>query len=383
MVALCWLAKCFESIEIGLSRSLISQFTVFFDTLKLILLKHTLLFRRMETLILFLGMSMTLHAVINVTSPSGGITVSLELEKANLLYQIQYRNQPVLNTSLLRWSFDTDTLGVNVKKLSVLKQGKKREVGEGDEMHSVADARYTKRRIRGEETDGHIYFIDVRAYDDGVAFRVTTHFDNIVAIQDLTTFELPDSTICWSQPDIVCYEGRYDKIKAGEFTVGQRYGGLATFDYDGDYYACLTEGNLHDFGGLSLRTITKNSYQAELCGRTLRKGDIDTPWRVIMIGSLHDLVNCSIVRDVSAPVSPIFHENSSWIVPGDCAWSWLAGYGVTVEKMKKFIDWAAELNVPDNVSDEGWSHGDGGGGAGWNKGKELVEYGKSTGGKTR
>lgn len=154
-----------------------------------------------------------------------------------------------------------------------------------------------------------------------------------------------------------CYEGAYRHHHAGRLKQGAVAGPPVTVRYGNGLYSSITEGGLVNFGGLALTVTSPSIFKSTLAGETRPGGgDIATPWRVVMIGSLNDLVNNDIVTDVSAPLSPVFGGDLSWIKPGNCVWSWLAGYGVTYENMVRFTDWAAELGIEYQLVDEGWSH---------------------------
>ena len=132
---------------------------------------------------------------------------------------------------------------------------------------------------------------------------------------------------------------------------------------------------------MGLEVISPNCFRSHLEGQTILEGHIATPWRILMIGNLNSLVNNDIITDVSDPLSPIFKNDISWIEPGNCVWSWLAGYSVSLENMKRFTDWGAELGIKYNLVDEGWSHWEDKehGKDCWDMVAELVNYSKSKG----
>lgn len=200
------------------------------------------------------------------------------------------------------------------------------------------------------------YQIEFRIYDSGIAFRYMLIQEELTEIDDFTTFYLPDNCSCWIQDNIVSYEGKYKSFLSGELPLQTVAGPPITIKYPSGIYAAITEGGVTNFSGMGLSVISPNGFQSRLDGNTVLAGSIATPWRIIMTGTLTDLVNNDIISDVSAPLSPVFNGKTDWIKTGNCLWSWLTGYDVTFENMKKFVDWAKELHIPYVLVDEGWSH---------------------------
>jgi alpha-glucosidase len=95
------------------------------------------------------------------------------------------------------------------------------------------------------------------------------------------------------------------------------------------------------------------------------------------------LVNSDIISNVSPKPDPKLFPKSldtDWIEPGKSVWSWLADNGkVTLDNMKRFTDWAAELGIEYNLVDEGWSDWKANGRDSWDMMKELVDYSKKKG----
>ena len=78
-----------------------------------------------------------------------------------------------------------------------------------------------------------------------------------------------------------------------------------------------------------------------------------SPWRVIIMGTLADVVESTLVDDVSTP-SVI--KNTSWIKPGIASWNyWSSNHGTKDYKIVcEFADLAAEMNWPYTLLDWEW-----------------------------
>jgi hypothetical protein len=78
-----------------------------------------------------------------------------------------------------------------------------------------------------------------------------------------------------------------------------------------------------------------------------------SPWRVIIIGSLSDIVASTLVDDVA---TPSVVKNTGWIKPGVVSWNyWSSNHGTKdFETVTDFADLAAEMNWPYTLLDWEW-----------------------------
>ena len=247
---------------------------------------------------------------------------------------------------------------------------------------------------------GTQYTLDVRAYDDGVAFRHFVPGSGKRVPDEAHEFALPQGSTLWRHG----FRGHYEGV--------HKRSGIAGLD-DGEWcampltirlleptvYAAITEGALVGYSGLGLqatgkRTLTARpahdhpvSYPFELRfgkaeGRRLAEpaaieGDIVTPWRIVMIGgSLDGLMNCDIIHSVSPPPDQeLFPEglNTAWLKPGRAVWKYLDGGESTLEGMQEFSRLAGELGFEYNLIEGFWRD--------WPASdlRELVEYSRERG----
>ncbi|GAB4517684.1 MAG: glycoside hydrolase family 97 protein [Amphiplicatus sp.] len=97
------------------------------------------------------------------------------------------------------------------------------------------------------------------------------------------------------------------------------------------------------------------------------------PWRFAVISEDYaDIVESNMVFDLAAPSAV---EDDSWIRPGVASWNWLSDHdsGADVEKLKPYIDIAAELDLPYTLIDANWNK------AGETAMRELVAYARERG----
>ena len=78
-----------------------------------------------------------------------------------------------------------------------------------------------------------------------------------------------------------------------------------------------------------------------------------SPWRVIIVGELKDVVASTLVTDVSAPCRI---EDTSWIKPGSVSWIyWAYNHGSNdYQIVKKYVDMAVEMHWPYVLIDAEW-----------------------------
>lgn len=313
---------------------------------------------------------------ITVESHDRGLKLDVFIEGHSLKYRLMRQKNTVILPSVMLWEVDGKRLGDNVESIGVARRYSNSEHYQTRGAHSAATDRHRGILIDVIQKDGSSFQIEARAYADGIAFRYLSQNDRAVAVNDHTTFCLPDETTIWAQNNYKHYEGAYRKYLSSSFPENFQAGPPVTVKYPSGLYSSITEGGLTDFGGMSLRVVEGNTFESVIDGKTIVQGRITTPWRIVMVGDLNSLVNNDIVSHVSDPLDISVFGNKSWIKPGKCVWSWLASYPVTFDNMKKFSDWGSELGFEYNLVDEGWGHWSQDGKDSWQLVKELVDYSK-------
>ena len=88
------------------------------------------------------------------------------------------------------------------------------------------------------------------------------------------------------------------------------------------------------------------------------KGEITTPWRVVLAGrDLNALVNNDVITDLSAPPDPaLFPQgiDTPWVKPGRAVWRYLDGGENTFEGIKSFSEMAGQLGFEYQVVEGLW-----------------------------
>lgn len=325
---------------------------------------------------------------LELVSPDGANRVVVALDRQGVPnYTVQRRGELVLAPAPIALDLDRDMLGWGMAITGS-------EASSADTRYKIvlgkaAEGRdhYNQRIVHLQERGGARRRMDIilRAYDDGIAFRMLVPVQPATAAAvvryELTGFYFPQPWKCWG-----FNVGRFGSSHEGEFdpvdTTRLRDHNL--FDVP---FACETgkgafaiaEADLIDFaamyltgrgdGGPGLQVKLSPSLDDPRIAVHTRIGSpIVTPWRVVMLADrLGALQESTLLTSLSSP-SRI--EDTSWIQPGLTSWDWwsgpsiakLPGQRTTTAVAKAFIDFAAANGMPYTMIDEGWYAGAGGGG---------------------
>jgi alpha-glucosidase len=342
----------------------------------------------------------TTAAEPSVVSPNSKVEFKLFGAPAQLRYRIKFNGQLVISPSELQMQVDGSDLCRGAAIQSV-------------ESYAV-DERYPTRGVHSQAIDhcrgiriglrhtssGTNYLLEVRAYDNGVAFRhvIPEHGGHVP--DEAHRFTIPAGSTVWYHDMRGHYEGVHTKRKIEEIEAGDWCAPPVTYQLpDGTCYASITEGALIGYSGMALQADGRGalvarlghsqpvSYPFELRygadeARRLAQpavvsGPITTPWRIVIVGAdLNTLVNCDIVSNVSPPPDKdLFPEgvHTAWLKPGRCVWRYLDGGDATLEGMKEFSRLAAQLGFEYNLLEGFWRR--------WSRDdlRELVDYSRERG----
>ena len=281
--------------------------------------------------------SLTMTATAQrLTSPNGKLTV----EAKDGQWVIGYQGQQVLTMKAAEAA--TPLKGLKAKKVKA-----DYTMIEGKRSHCTNEA--NEYRV-GQMT--------LRLYNDGLAFRYET------PVKEQAAYIIPEGMKRWMQQWCDSYEGFYPlsttyKQKAVP-SYGRQYkdaeGNCVRWGYpalleprDG-VFALLTEANIEH--GQSASSLYNDGEVYRVVpdeGANLSH----TPWRVVIVGTLADVVASTLVTDVSEPCKL---EDTSWIKPGVVSWIyWAYNHGSNdYNIIKKYIDMADTLQLPYMLIDAEW-----------------------------
>ncbi len=204
------------------------------------------------------------------------------------------------------------------------------------------------------------YKLEIRAYDNGVAFRyVVPGSGSNRNLKELTTYALRDDvTECWYGVNNQDYEAVIESHKPSEKSDAVITAPLTAVVNRGTGYIALMEGALTDsYPGVNLKAEGDATYST--CFYTTptvaATDSMTTGWRLINIAdSLNDLVNNYNIYTVNEQPGELY-GNTDWIEPGRSAWSWCTTHGApTPALMREYTLAAALLGYEYNIIDDGW-----------------------------
>jgi alpha-glucosidase len=209
--------------------------------------------------------------------------------------------------------------------------------------------------------------IIIRAYNDGVAFRYEfpEKQGSFVVKDELTSYSIPRETTRWMEKWNPANEGLYTAMN-NEKVLTQEWCYPALFNTnDKACWFLLHEADLNrTYCGTKLSNAADSSkykltFPNPKDGRGMGESmptitlPWKSPWRVTIMGSLADVVESTLVNDVS---SPSVVKNTNWIKPGIASWNyWSSNHGTKDYKIvTDFADLAAEMNWPYTLLDWEW-----------------------------
>ena len=193
------------------------------------------------------------------------------------------------------------------------------------------------------------------AVNDGIAFRS--------ASSSSTVYRIPEGMTRWMQQWTEAYEGFFPmsttyKVKpepsfSGVFKSAEgwnnRWGYPALLEPRPNVFVLLSEANIEHGQSASCLYNDGELFRvvADPCASD------HTPWRVAIIGSLADVVESTLITDVSDPTK---YDDVSWIHPGVVSWIyWAYNHGSNdYNIIKKYVDMAVTLHLPYVLIDAEW-----------------------------
>ena len=339
---------------------------------------------------------------IDVKSPDGKVMFSLLPNAERLTFTIKLDETTVLDPSPMIIKIDGYDLSSGVVFDTVVSY-KIEESYPWYGAHSVAMNRCNGATISLRHDLSFVqYHLDVRVFDDGIAFRhIIPGPDSVTRVPDeYTTFIVPHNSTVWYHDMDGHYEAEYAKQTIGEIPPGQWAGPPVTIKLAGEAgYASITEANLINYSGMGLEADGRRgwvtglghrqplNYPFELrYGREEAKrlgkaagisGTITTPWRVVMVGrELNTLINSTIVPNLCPPPDPgLFPQGikGPWIRPGRAVWRYVDGGDGSFDGLKRFSLLAGQLGFEHHIIEGFWSR--------WTmeQRKEIAEYSRKQG----
>ncbi len=208
----------------------------------------------------------------------------------------------------------------------------------------------------------------MRLYNDGLAFRYEYKgLQHVKAPAEQTAYIIPEGIKRWMLQWSDGYEGFYPMSTTANVKALGGFGGstpqnrlnnhwgypLLMEPADG-VFALITEANIERRQSASSLFNEGERFSVVPDKNDLQlTGDWHTPWRVVIVGRLADIVQSTLVTDVSEPSQL---TDTSWIKPGVVSWVyWAYNHGSNdYSIIKKYVDLAVALKLPYVLIDAEW-----------------------------
>ncbi len=281
-------------------------------------------------------------------------------------------------------------------------------------VHATARNRCNGARVAvTHAATGTLWTLELRAFDDAVAFRFVVPGSGSRVPDAASVFRPAAGSTVWYHGARDHYEGLHARKDLREVPADDWAAPPLTFRLPGGGYAAITEAALFDYAGMMLQADGKGGF-AERLGHavppsypyTLRYGEenakrlaipapivgpITTPWRVVLVGrDLNALVNSDAIAALNpAPDARLFPQGlrTAWLRPGRAVWRYLDGPSIekgpdetpeqhdrrVVEVIKDFSRMAGELGFEHQIVEGQWRRFSA------DEMRELVAYSKERG----
>ena len=288
--------------------------------------------------IILLGLMLPLLAVAKVTSPNGKLTAVTN----GKVLTVSYKKQQVLQV---------DDACAEGQSLAFV-----RKVKDDYQMLSGKHSRCVNEA--NEYRCGNML---LRMYNDGIAFRYEG------SKQSQPAYRIPEGTRRWMQQWCDSYEGffplattykvapvpSYSGISKSAEGWNNRWGYPALLEPHDGTFVLISEANIKQGQSASCLYNDGELFRVVEAEHIAGQTSDQTPWRVAIIGQLKDVVESTLVTDVSDP-SRI--ADVSWIQPGVVSWIyWAYNHGSNdYSIIKKYVDLAVALHLPYVLIDAEW-----------------------------
>ena len=349
-------------------------------------------------LLAMFGCRETYSKPVELTSPDGNIVVRVSSGK--LSCEVLYKGVVVVSDS--RMGITIDNVDAGEKAIIAAEEryeGKSVDRWVG--IHDTIVNHYNGLKITLKHPVFKSFYLDLRAFDDGVAFSFTVPGTGKRTVQgESTCFKLAEGSTVWYHDFHMHYEGEHVKKDISDVKAGEWMAPPITVKLKDDLgYLSFNEAVIRNYSGMGFQADGKCGMQIRLAHEqpasypfVLRygeeeakrlsqppviEGDIVTPWRTVaIVPNLNALVNTDILFNLSPePDKKYFPEGrfADWLKPGRAVWGYLTEVPRTLEGMKLLSKHASEMGFEYQVVEGHWAR--------WTveQQKELIDYSRKLG----
>ena len=225
---------------------------------------------------------------------------------------------------------------------------------------------YAAAAVRLKSSSGIVWDLELRAYDDGIAFRYglpkQDGFNQFTVADQATEFRLSgDPSMLFMKCDsfTTSHEAPYQRKPLAELPAKTLFEVPLLADWH-NKAAAILEGRLRDFAGMYLERATDSTsaLRTKLSPLPSHKDAVVvaktphfSPWRVVLLADKAGrLIESNLPVLLNEPASGDF----AWAKPGKTTWHWWNGnaepglpfrQGLNFETHKRYIDFCAKYHI--------------------------------------
>ena len=339
-------------------------------------------------------LNLSAQEIKTLQSPDGNLSITFQMNKnSELIYSFSAYRQSVIVDSPIGYSAGNS---VSVPSLGW--------VLESSEQHSVISVWkpvWGKRSVVTDEYNElflnmsgpdtsklqHLR-IEVRAYDDGVAFRYSVPAEeknSLIATKELTSYHFAGDYTAWF------YNGENANIGPEKLSEsnGKRLP-VMTVKASDKLYLAIHEADLETGDPLVLQSKKGSTTFSVVSDPGKLEANFQSAWRVILCGKTPGTMVDSHLIEL---LNPAAKGDFSWVKPGLAVWDWRIDgaqidgytYGMNYPSWVRMVDFAAENSIRHLVLDANWygpeheANSDPVKGDKANDVRKLLQYGKEKG----
>lgn len=326
-----------------------------------------------------------------VFSPDKQLQIILTNDGSRLSYTVLQNNDVIIKPSGLGIEREDQAFVSNLtfQSTSNKKIDERYTLRSGKQLVNRAIA--NESSVTFKNANGHAVSIDLRAYNDGVAFRYRFPGPSkkVTIKNELSQFAVPAGKT-WIQnyempaPWEPSYESPYmNGIPVG--TPAKNISGWAfpALFHVNQHWLLVTESDVTEnyFGSHLQQYCEDGVYTLSLPYKEEGNGigsiyptttlPFATPWRIIITGKDQGtIVESNLVHHLASPNKI---GNDSWVKPGRSGWSWWSDHTSSkdFQKLKRFVDLSKNMDWEYSLVDANWNIMNGG------NIEDLVKYARS------
>ena len=318
--------------------------------------------------VLSAGIALAQGDLIKVASPNRQIEFRLmvsqpptDFARPRIAYQVYFQGKCLIDTSYLGYEIEDpvpllgENVGLSASRFDSVDETYTVPAGKSKTIRNHYNsllAEYLQNGSLGRRLN-----VEVRAYDDGVAFRLTipytTPTPEVRIDSEESEFNFAKDGAAY--PLILRnfqtnYEDQYSRMSLSSIHPESVIAVPFLIEQPGIGWVAITEADLESYAGMYLRHVGGTKMIASLSPRpdqapmaVYAKTPLSSPWRVLMIATdPGSFTESHLVMNLNPP-SMI--GDTSWIKPGKAAWNAWTGAPTETATIKHYLDFASESKI--------------------------------------